>query len=115
MWERRERRDAKVPPTLFFGSQQRKQNHVTNGFSAGEQHCEPVDTDTKTTCRRHTVLKRKQEFLVDVLLLFSRLFDQTLTLYNWIIQLTVTWGDLHTINHQFKNVHERAVFRILFG
>ncbi len=49
------------------------------------------------------------------MLLFACLFEQTLTLHKRVIQLAVTWGDLHTVDDQFKNVDERAVFRVLFG
>src|SRR5207248_9159295 len=99
----------------LLGSKQGKQNHVADGFGAGKQHREPVDPDPETASRRHTVFQSEQEFLVDVLLLFACLFEQTLTLHKRVIQLAVTWRDLRAVNDQFKNVDERAVFQILFG
>src|SRR3954469_16453582 len=100
---------------LFLRSQQRKQNHVADRFRPSKQHREPVYPDSKATSWRHTVFKSDQKFLVDVLFFFARLFDQTLTLHKRIIQLAVTWGNLHTVDDQFKNIDERTVFRVLFG
>ena len=110
MWERPERpdRDAKVPPRLFFGFQQRKQDHVADGFRAGEQHRKPVDPNPETAGRRHTVFKSEQKFLVDFLLLSAGLFEQTLTLLKRIVQLAVAWRDLGTVDDQFKNIDERS-------
>ncbi len=44
---------------LFFRSQQRKQDHVADGFRAGKQHGEPVHSETKAAGRRHAVLERQ--------------------------------------------------------
>src|SRR5262245_41057684 len=99
----------------FFWSEQREQDHVTNRFRAGKQHCQPVDTEPESASWRHTMFESEQEFLVDVLLFLASLFDQALTLHDWVIQLAVTWRDLRAVNDQFENVHERFVFQILFG
>src|SRR5205807_6862906 len=71
--------------SLLFRSQQREQDHVADGFRAGEEHGEPIHPETEAAGRRHAVLERQQKFLVDILLLFSRLLNQTLTLHNWIV------------------------------
>src|SRR5262249_43355571 len=91
------------------------QDPVADRFAAGNKHGKPVYPDSKATSRWHTVLKSEQKFLVDVLLLFARLFHQTPSLNERIIQLAVTWRDLYTVDNQFKNVDKRAVFCILFG
>jgi len=75
----------------FPRSEQRKQNHVADGFGAGEQHREPVDSNTDAACGRHAVLERKQKLLIDVLPFLTGLFEQTLTLRHRVIQLAVTW------------------------
>src|SRR5215475_4335219 len=98
----------------FLRSEQGKQNHIPDGFRSGEQHCEPVDAKPETASRWHTVFKSEQKFLVDVLLFFTSLFEQTLTLHNRVIQLAVTGRDLRAVNDQFKNVDQRVVFHILF-
>src|SRR5262249_36261719 len=109
------RRDTEVSPTLFLRFQQRKQDPVTDRFPAGQQHCEPFASDSETASRRHTVFKSEQKFLVDVLLLFASLVEQTLTLHQRIVQLAVTWRDLRAVNDQFKNVDQRGVFHVLFS
>src|SRR4029434_11220899 len=72
-------------PSLLLRPQQREQNDVADRFRASEQHGEPVDADAKAARRRHAVLECDQEFFVDLLCLFACLFEQTLTLQNWIV------------------------------
>ena len=45
--------------SLFLRSEQRKQNDVADGFGAGEQHGEPIDTEAKAAGRWHAMLERK--------------------------------------------------------
>jgi len=72
-------------PSLLLRSQQREQNDVADRFSAGEQHGEPIHSDSEAAGRRHAVLERQQKLLVDPLLLFAGLFEQTLTLGNRVV------------------------------
>src|SRR6266851_8958463 len=110
MWEpprRDDHRDAKVPPTLLFlRPEQREEDNVTDRFCAGEQHGEPINADAKAAGWRHAILEREQKFFVDFLRLFARLFEQTLTLQERIVQLAVARGDLRAVDDELKNIDE---------
>ena len=90
MWERPQcrgdHRDAKVPSTLlFFRSQQWKQDYVADGLCTSEQHYESIHPDADAAGGRHAMLEREKKFLVDFLLLFACLIEQTLPLHQRVI------------------------------
>ena len=59
----------------FLRFKQRKQDHVADGFGAGEQHRKPVHPNTDAAGGGHSVLEREQKVFVNTLLLFAGLFE----------------------------------------
>ena len=63
---------------LLLGStlslQLREEDDVADAFGSGEHHDEAVDADADAACGGHAVFEGGDEFFVDFLDLFARLF-----------------------------------------
>ena len=90
----------------------REENHIPNRVSAGQHHHEAVDADSDATCRRHAILKRKQEVFVDLLNLFTGLLFESRALNIRVVELGVTGGNLCPVDDQFVDVDDGIVTRV---
>ena len=63
--------------------------------------------------RRHPVLEGEEEFFVELLRFFARLFEQALALHKWVVQLGVAGGDFLTVDDQLENIDDRIVLQVL--
>ena len=59
--------DGAVGQNLVFGLQLRKEDHIPNRIGSREHHHQAVDSDPDSPGRRHAVLKRGEEVLVELL------------------------------------------------
>src|SRR5436190_16988585 len=60
------------------------------------------------------MFEREEEIFIELLRFLARLFEETLTLHAWVIQLGITGRNFLAVDDQFVNVHERVILRILF-
>ena len=69
--------DDKAHDTLIpLRLQEREQDHITDRFRTGQQHCQPVDPNANAAGRWHAVLEREQKFFVQLLRLLPGLLQQ---------------------------------------
>src|SRR5438552_5163973 len=69
-----------------------EQNHIANGFLVCHQHCQPINTDTDATGRRHAHLHGFQEILIEYLCFvvaacaLTELLLKPCSLVKWIVE-----------------------------
>src|SRR4051812_9624285 len=87
---------------------QRKQNDVTYRRRIGQQHSEPIDTNSLTGCRRHAM--RERSHVVDVELSWRfiaamcDLRQETALLFCGIVQFGKSIGDFHAGDVNLKSL-----------
>src|SRR5450631_1806729 len=94
------------------GPELREEDDVADALGAGEQHAEPVDPDAHAARRRHPVLEREQEVLVDALGLAPGLLLEHLALDVRVVLLGIRRRDLHAPDAQLEDVERRGVLPV---
>jgi hypothetical protein len=69
--------------------QLRKQNHVTNTFLSQQHHAKPVNADSNSASRRHSVFEGNQKIFIKFLLLATGLMFQRCALGYRVVLLGV--------------------------
>src|SRR5437763_14907448 len=87
--------------TLSFRLEQRKQDHVPDRFRTCQEHHEPVDAEPEPARGGHPMFESEQEFLIELLRLLARLFEQSLPLHDRIVPFGIAWGNFLSIDAQF--------------
>lgn len=106
---------------LFFRTHGREQNDVAYGFRAGQQHREPVDTDTKTGGRRHAVFQRFDIVFVEghgfvvAAGTESGLLNEALFLIDRIVEFGEGVGDLLSVDVQLEALDQARFGAMLLG
>ena len=99
----------------------REQHDLANSELTSHQHDQAVDTDTDTEGRRHTILQRAQEIVVDdhrlvvTLVGKTHLRDETLLLIDRIVELRIGIGQLLTVDHQLETLGEAGLRAVHLG
>ena len=73
-----------------FRFKQREKDDVADRFRAGQEHRQAIDAEAESARGGHPMLEGKKEFLIEILRLLSRLFEQATALGHRIVQLRVT-------------------------
>ncbi len=91
-----------------FGAHLGKKQHVLNGLRIRQKHDEPVDADAHPAGRRHAVLERPQEILVDEhrLVIAARAELQLVlepgALVVRVVQLAVAVREFRAVEHELE-------------
>src|SRR6266704_5190539 len=113
-----------TPPergTSFFGPQHREQNHLADVRLVREDHQQPVDTEPDAARRRHAVLERPQEVLVELLRVLVargpqvRLLLEAAALLLGIVELAEGVGDLAAVDEQLPALDLRGIAPLQLG
>ncbi len=97
-----------------------EKNFLDVGLS-GHHHHESVDTHTHARCRRHAVLERAYEVLVDdhsfVVTLIGEfhLLDKSLVLVDGVVELGVCVAEFLAVYHQLETFGELGVRAVFLG
>ena len=93
---------------LLFGLHLREEDHIADGFLAGQQHREPIDADAETCSGGHTVFQCAEEIFIKRLYLFdsagavSHLFFEPGSLIERIVQLAERIAELLSVADRFE-------------
>src|SRR2546427_12645185 len=107
-----------TPPergTSFFGPQHREQNHLADVRLVREDHQQPVDTETDAARRRHAVLERPQEVLIELLRVLvargsqARLLRESFGLILGVVQLAECVRHFALLAEQFPPLHSLRI------
>ena len=95
-----------------LGLEQRERNHIADRGTVGEEHGQTINADAQAAGRRHAHLQGLQKILIDALGLEVAgrptllLALQTLTLIDWINQLTEGIGGFAAHDEELKTLHQ---------
>ena len=100
---------------LLLRSHLWEEQHLLNVCLARHEHHQTVDTNADTTRRRHTVLQRAQEVLIDnhrlivALVGQAHLFLEPFLLVYRVIKLRISVGQLLTVHHQLETLGQSGL------
>ena len=88
-----------------------EEEDVADALLTQQHHDQPVDADADAAGRRHAVLERGEEVVVQFLLLLAGLVDQRLALGDRVVLLGVCWGDFLPVDAALKHLDGGGILR----
>src|SRR5262249_52864364 len=90
--------------------QLRKQNNITNTFLPKQHHAKPVNSNSNSASRRHSMFKGNQKIFIELLLFAASLMLQPFALFDWVILFRISRRNLLSVNATLKNFNAAWVF-----